>query len=73
MAPQTTLLYNDFGLEYDTAEDEKKRQAVLNLLAKLKSQGTPIQALGIQAHLNASMNPLKNSNYRIRCDRKMAT
>lgn len=62
VAPQTTLLYNEFGLEYDTAEDEKKRQAVLNLLAKLKSQGTPIQAFGIQAHLNASLNQRFNQN-----------
>ncbi|MEO1005088.1 MAG: endo-1,4-beta-xylanase [Cyanobacteria bacterium J06638_38] len=62
VAPQTTLLYNDFALEYDTAQDESKRHAVLKLLEKLKSQGTPIHALGIQAHLNASMNPRFNQN-----------
>ncbi|MEO0835951.1 MAG: endo-1,4-beta-xylanase [Cyanobacteria bacterium J06642_3] len=61
-APNTTLLYNDFGLEYDTKEDENKRRAVLTMLEKLKSGGTPIHALGIQAHLNASMNPRFNQN-----------
>lgn len=56
VAPQTTLLYNDFGLEYDTSEDERKRTAVLKMLERLKAKGTPVHALGIQAHLNASMN-----------------
>ena len=55
-APQATLLYNDFALEYDTREEERKRNEVLEMLAKLKSKGTPIHALGVQAHLNASMN-----------------
>lgn len=55
-APQATLLYNDFGLEYDTKDEDRKRNAVLEMLARLKSKGTPIHALGVQAHLNASMN-----------------
>ena len=50
--PQALLVYNDFGLDYDTPKDEAKRNAVLKLLAGLKSQGTPIHALGIQAHLS---------------------
>ena len=52
--PKAMLVYNDFGLEYDTPRDEAKRNAVLNLLEKLKSQGTPIHALGIQSHLFAN-------------------
>jgi endo-1,4-beta-xylanase len=50
--PQALLVYNDFGLDYDTPKDEAKRNAVLKLLTGLKSQGTPIHALGIQAHLS---------------------
>jgi endo-1,4-beta-xylanase len=50
--PKALLVYNDFGLDYDTPKDEAKRNAVLKLLARLKSQGTPIHALGIQAHLS---------------------
>lgn len=49
--PQALLVYNDFGLDYDTRKDEAKRTAVLRLLERLKSQGTPVHALGIQAHL----------------------
>ncbi|NJL60611.1 MAG: endo-1,4-beta-xylanase [Methylacidiphilales bacterium] len=52
--PTATLVYNDYGLDYDTDADEAKRNAVLNLLENLKSKGTPIHALGIQAHLDAS-------------------
>ena len=50
--PQALLFYNDFGLDYDTPEDEAKRTAVLRLLERLKSRGTPVHALGVQAHLS---------------------
>lgn len=49
--PQALLVYNDYGLEYDTREQEAKRTAVLKLLERLKSIGTPVHALGIQSHL----------------------
>ncbi|WP_414527321.1 endo-1,4-beta-xylanase [Nodularia chucula] len=49
--PNAMLVYNDYGLDYDTPQDEAKRNAVLRLLERLKAQGTPIHALGIQAHL----------------------
>ncbi len=60
--PQATLVYNEFGVEYDTPGDEAKREAVLRLLARLKSKGTPIYALGLQSHLIGdctSFNPAK--------------
>ena len=60
--PKALLVYNDYGLEYDTPEDEAKRVAVLKLLKHLKSRGVPIQALGIQSHLEADetrFNPKK--------------
>ena len=64
-APETTLIYNDFGLEYDTPQDERKRAALLNMLEGLKAKGTPIHALGVQAHLNASLNQRFNpAKYR---------
>jgi endo-1,4-beta-xylanase len=47
--PNALLCYNDFGLEGE-AEDAK-RAAVLQLLTSLKSQGVPIDCLGIQSHL----------------------
>lgn len=52
--PKALLVYNDYGLDYDTYEDEAKRNAVLRLLKHLKSKGTPIDAFGMQAHLDAS-------------------
>ena len=58
--PQAMLIYNDYGFTYDTVEDEAKRSAVLKLLKYLKSKNTPIDALGIQSHLDASKNKLFN-------------
>jgi endo-1,4-beta-xylanase len=40
--PKALLVYNDYGLEYDTPDNEAKRIAVLKLLERLKSRGTPI-------------------------------
>jgi endo-1,4-beta-xylanase len=54
--PKAQLVYNEYGLEADTPEDETKRQAVLNLLERLKFKGTPIHALGIQSHLSTAPN-----------------
>ncbi|MEO1693322.1 MAG: endo-1,4-beta-xylanase [Cyanobacteria bacterium J06631_6] len=61
VAPQTTLIYNDFGLEYDNPRDGKKRLALLKMLERLKAKGTPLHALGIQGHLNASLNQQFNA------------
>lgn len=49
--PNALLVFNEDWLEPDTEEGEAKRVAVLKVLEKLKSQGTPIDALGIQSHL----------------------
>ena len=49
--PQALLVYNDYGLDYDRGYDEARRTAVLRLLERLKSKGTPIHAFGMQAHL----------------------
>ncbi len=46
---------NDFGLEYTWPEHERKRQDMLALLARMKAQGVPVQALGLQAHLEAGV------------------
>jgi endo-1,4-beta-xylanase len=54
--PEALLVYNEFGLDYDIPQDEAKRTAVLKLLRYLKTKGSPIQALGIQAHLDATRN-----------------
>lgn len=56
--PDALLVYNDFDLAYDTPRDRAKRAAVLNLLRHLKAIGSPIHALGIQAHLRGSSSDL---------------
>ena len=62
--PQAMLVYNDYGTEYDAPEDEAKRVAVLKLLEYLKSKGTPIHALGIQAHLAAHQTNFSPKKFR---------
>src|SRR5271156_608997 len=49
------LVYNDFGFEYATSDQEARRRAVLALLGKLKGANVPVQALGLQTHLYAGM------------------
>jgi endo-1,4-beta-xylanase len=51
--PHAMLVYNDYGLEYNTATHAARRAAVLKLLEQLVARGTPIHALGIQSHLSA--------------------
>jgi len=53
-ADSTALLsYNDFGLEPDGVEHERKREAVYGLLRTLTKRNAPIGALGIQSHIGA--------------------
>jgi endo-1,4-beta-xylanase len=64
--PRAKLVYNDFGVEYDEPGYDNKREAILNLLQRLKSKGTPIYALGIQSHLYGdrnSFNPAKFTEF----------
>jgi len=49
--PAALLTYNDFDIETDAPEQEKKREAILALLHRMKKKGTPIHALGVQSHL----------------------
>lgn len=54
--PAAVLVYNDYGVEYDTGDAAARRDAVLRLLSSLKAAGAPVHALGIQAHLTGG-NP----------------
>lgn len=53
--PQALLCYNDYGLAYDTPQQEARRTATLKLLERLKAKNVPIDALGMQGHLFASL------------------
>ncbi|MEO0834571.1 MAG: endo-1,4-beta-xylanase [Cyanobacteria bacterium J06642_3] len=58
--PHASLIYNENNLTYSNQFGnsywEQRRTAVLKLLDKLKSKGTPIHGLGIQSHLLAHHN-----------------
>ncbi len=50
--PAAVLVYNDYGMEYDGSDADARRAGILQLLTRLKAAGTPVHALGIQAHLD---------------------
>jgi endo-1,4-beta-xylanase len=51
--PQARLTYNEFGIELDTPEQSEKRGQLLLLLRRLRAQGVPVHAVGVQSHLQA--------------------
>lgn len=52
--PQARLAYNDYGLEQDEPWCEARRTALLRLLESWVKRGTPIDVMGLQAHLDLS-------------------
>lgn len=52
--PTAMLVYNDYGLEYDSKEHSKRRKSLIKLLEMFKMRGTPVHAVGIQAHLDGA-------------------
>jgi endo-1,4-beta-xylanase len=61
--PKALLVFNEFGIEYGDSYQERKRKSTLKILEQLKARGTPVHALGIQAHLfgnrPAALKPLR--------------
>jgi endo-1,4-beta-xylanase len=51
--PKARLVVNEYDVELDTPEQEVRRTALLNLLQRMRRAGTPLDAVGIQAHLTA--------------------
>ena len=49
------LTYNDYGVEVDNDGDAEKRRLILEMVKGMKSRGVPIDAVGIQSHLNAGL------------------
>jgi endo-1,4-beta-xylanase len=52
--PTVLLTYNDYGIELDTPDQTAKRDAVMALVRGMKARGVPIEAVGVQSHLDAS-------------------
>jgi len=51
--PQALLTYNDYGIEGQKPADQKKREAILEMLRRMKTRNVPIDAVGIQSHIGA--------------------
>lgn len=54
--PSATLVYNENWIEPEDAGTDKKRNAVLALLTRLRKNNVPVHALGIQSHVYAETN-----------------
>jgi endo-1,4-beta-xylanase len=62
--PNTILVLNQNGLEQEGPGHDETRRAVLKLLERMKSSGTPIHALGIEAHLGGKDAGFSRSKFR---------
>lgn len=49
--PTLRLTLNDYGVEADTPHAEAKRQRLLRVVRGLVERGSPLDAVGVQAHL----------------------
>jgi endo-1,4-beta-xylanase len=54
--PHAMLVYNENWLEPEDAGTDKKRNAVLTLLTRMKKNNVPVHALGIQSHVYTNTN-----------------
>lgn len=61
--PKALRIMNVHALEQDTPEDELARTRVLGWLKELLARGVPIQAVGIESHLDAA-RPLADGAMR---------
>jgi endo-1,4-beta-xylanase len=55
--PAARLVINEYGIELDAPEHQARRTALLNLLRRMQGSGTPVDAVGIQAHLSCAGGP----------------
>jgi endo-1,4-beta-xylanase len=51
------LVVNEYDVELDAPEQEARRIALLHLLERMQRSGTPVDAVGIQAHLSCAGGP----------------
>jgi len=56
--PAALRVLNEFGLDYAVPWQERRRAALLTLLETLLKRGVPVQAVGLQGHLNAAETAL---------------
>ncbi len=56
--PGALRVINEFALDYAIDWQARRRAALLELLAALLARGVPVQAVGLQGHLDASQRAL---------------
>jgi endo-1,4-beta-xylanase len=61
--PDARLVYNDYNMEYEPA----KAQAIVALIKKLKDNGVPLHAVGLQSHLWTTRRKLNLPGLRDFC------
>jgi endo-1,4-beta-xylanase len=61
-APRAHLMINEYGFEYDLPEERDRRYFMLKLLERLRNQGAPLDALGMQGHLDLSKGHVSQSS-----------
>ncbi len=61
--PTLRLVLNDYGVEADTPHAEEKRRRLLRLLRDLRGRGVPLDAVGIQGHLQLR-EPFRGAQFR---------
>jgi endo-1,4-beta-xylanase len=62
--PHAKLVVNEYDIEYDTPEQDTKRLALLKLIERMKKDGTPVDAVGVQAHLSVDRLPFSAKKLR---------
>jgi endo-1,4-beta-xylanase len=55
--PKARLVVNEYDIELDAPEHEARRTVLLALLERMQKARTPVNAVGIQAHLRAVGGP----------------
>src|SRR6266478_3928744 len=55
--PGARLVVNEYDVELDIPDQEARRTALLNLLERMQRSGTPVDVVGIQAHLSCAGGP----------------
>jgi endo-1,4-beta-xylanase len=55
--PKARLVVNEYDVELDAPEHDMRRRVLLDLLRRMRKAGTPVDAVGIQAHLAAVGGP----------------
>ena len=55
--PAARLVVNEYDIELDAPEQDRRRAALVAVLRGMRARGTPVDAVGIEGHLRAKGGP----------------